>query len=126
MGRDPQTTPQSRRAEVVSATGGGAVPPPQLPSIAGGREEAGGNDGWAAALAALLTRDDGWLRVSPQDDGLTVYFKWKFTGGPHVNHYVMVVYPYTQCAEALSRLALKVHAVDCGKQRPVKDHYFKS
>lgn len=83
-------------------------------------------EGVARALVPFLTRDDGWLRVSPQDDGATVYFKWKWTAGPHANHYVMTVYPYAECADALLRLALKVDAVDRGEQVPVKDHYFKS
>jgi len=87
--------------------------------------QAPGGDEVAAALDFLLSRDDGWLRITPQEDGERVYWKWKWVAGPYVNHYVMVVYPKSQCGDAILRLALKVTAVDSGEKAPVKDHYFK-
>lgn len=124
MGRDPRQTRQSREAGRAAALarpsdgilrGGGNATGPE--AVASGEV--------ATALLPFLLRDDGWLRIVPQEDGATVYYKWKWTGGKHVNHYVMTVYPASQCAEALRRLAAKMHAVDSGEQSPVKDHYFK-
>lgn len=124
MGRDPRPTPQSREAARREAQ---SDPSDGLLREGGNtRDQASLADrAVVQAMSPFLTRDDGWLRVVPQDDGLTCYFKWKFTGGPHVNHYVMCRYPYTESAEALARLARKVDAVDRGVERPVKDHYFK-
>lgn len=124
MGRDPKPSPQSRQAEVARSRAEGNGPPSGSSLVA--LEGAAPCDAAIAeALAPFLLRTDGWLRISPQDDGATVYFKWKWTGGKHSNHYVMTVYPQSQSAEALRRLAMKVHAVDSGIQPPVKDHYFK-
>lgn len=124
MGKDPKSTPQSRTAERSALASSGRDVHDAATRVA---------DEGAAALGAVvgpllapfLYRDDGWLRVTPKEDGETVYWKWKFTGGKHVNHYVMAVYPASQSAEALRRLAVKLHAVDCGIEAPVKDHYFK-
>ena len=125
VGRDPRPTPQSRAVEAAAA----AQRPSVLPRVGGTEAEAAPADGAysvARALIPFLTRDDGWLRITPQEDGATVYYKWKWTGGKHVNHYVMTVYPAAESAEALRRLAIKVDAVDSGVQAPVKDHYFKA
>lgn len=124
MGPDPKPTRSSARAERSVQTGG-ALPLPQ-PSIR--MAEQGTEavpEGLARALMPFLLRDDGWLRIVPKDDGGAVYFKWKWTGGPHRNCYVMTVYPYHQAADALLRLAMKVDAVDSGVEAPVKDHYFQ-
>lgn len=124
MGRDPKTTPQSRNAALAAKALRNYVLDTGLPADTSGPSQTNGLDA-TTALDFLLTRTDGWLRITPQDDGETVYFKWKWTAGPHVNHYVMVVYPHFQCGNAFLRLALKVDSVDRGEQRPVKDHYFK-
>jgi hypothetical protein len=124
VGRDPKPTPLSKLIERTAATARPAdVPPPRL-QLESAFQEAG-RDHVADALDSLLSRDDGWLRITPQNDGETVYWKWKWTAGKHINHYVMVVYPKSQSGDALLRLALKVHAVDRGEKIPVKDHYFK-
>ena len=124
MGRDPKPTPQSRKVEASFASpgdgllsgDGGPVPSP--------KEEVVSNE-VARALVPFLGRSDGWLRLVPENDGTAVYFKWKWTAGPHANCYVMSVYPYHQAAEALLSLAVKVDAVDRGVKSPVKDHYFQ-
>lgn len=123
MGNDPKSTPLSRRAaalaeEVHGATvHGGHLEPTGTPPQAVALEV-------ARALLPFLTRDDGWLRISPTNDGQTVYFKWKWTGGPYANHYVMAVYPAHEAHQALRLLAGKMDAVDSGEKRPVRDHYF--
>lgn len=124
MGRDPRPTAQDRRLSAVVATPERTLPEAELGGVAvEGAETI--DRAVAALMLPFLLRDDGWLRIVPQDDGATVYWKWKWTAGPHRNCYVMTVYPQTQSAESLRRLALKVDAVDCGKEPPVKDHYFK-
>jgi hypothetical protein len=124
VGRDPKPTAFSRRLERQANPSDGLLNAAlhMGPPVDGA--ETFSSD-VAAALDFLLCRDDGWLRVTPQEDGERVYWKWKWTGGPHINHYVMVVYPKAESSNAMLRLALKVHAVDCGEKSPVKDHYFK-
>lgn len=124
MGRDPK--PSRREANR-----------PGLEASAVGSSAAPGNLGMemegppivdkavALALIPFLLRDDGYLRLIPQEDGATVYYKWKWSGGKYVNHYVMTVYPAAESAQALRGLAAKMHAVDRGEKRPVKDHYFE-
>lgn len=124
VGRDPKSTPLSRKAEEAAREGRAASTDREGPAGGYSSTEAASRE-VAKALMPFLLRDDGWLRIVPQDDGLTCYFKWKWTGGPHINHYVMVRYPYTESGDALARLARKVDSVDRGEQRPVKDHYFK-
>ena len=124
MGRDPKQTSQAWRAEVEAGLRHRAVTQAQPDSVAVERPEAV-TPSLLEALEGLLTRDDGWLRISPQNDGRSVYFKWKFTAGKYRDTYVMTVYPYHQCTEGLARLASKIDAVYRGEQTPVKDHYFK-
>ena len=124
MGRDPKPTALSKRAERLAAPSDGLLNAPQHMGHALARTQPWGED-VAMALDFLLSRDDGWLRVSPQEDGERVYWKWKWTAGPHINHYVMVVYPKAESSNAVLGLAVKVNAVDHGEKAPVKDHYFK-
>lgn len=124
MGRDPKPTPQSRAA-TRTVENDSRAPSVEVYHHGGGSISGAGSIEQANALLSLLVRDDGWLRVTPKEDGETVYWKWKWTGGPYVNHYVMVVYHCTQSGEAITTLARKVHAVDRGEQAPVKDHYFQ-
>ena len=124
MGRDPKATRQDRAAELAASAGRGPVTPPVARDWPQQGAEVG-RGSVEAALEPFLLRDDGWLRIVPQNDGATVYFKWKWTAGPHRDHYVMTVYPQHQATEGLARLAAKVDAVDSGKQPPVRDHYFK-
>lgn len=124
MGPDPKPT---RLSKAVERTRAAANPQPvsQSPVRVALEGEADLSALVARLLLPFLMRDDGWLRVSPKEDGATVYWKWKWTGGKHVNHYVMTVYPAAESAEALRRLAIKVDACDRGVEAPVKDHYFQ-
>lgn len=124
MGPDPKSTSLSRHAAKVAAeTRSAAVHSGHL-ELEGTPQEAMAVP-VARALLPLLTRDDGWLRLSSTDYGDVVYYKWKWTRGPNANKYVMVVYPAGEADEAFRRLTLKVHAVDRGEQSAVKDHYFQ-
>lgn len=124
MGRDPKPTAHSRRAARPAVPSDGLLNE-TVTAFLERQGEKNGSPSMERLLLPFLLRDDGWLRVTPHDDGETVYWKWKFTGGKHINHYVMVVYPAFKSAEALMMLAAKVDAVDSGEQSPVKDHYFK-
>lgn len=124
MGRDPKPTAQDRRLSEMVAASRRALSAQEPDSVAVAGQEIV-DRAVAALMLPFLLRDDGWLRIVPQDDGASVYWKWKWTAGPHRNCYVMTVYPHSQCAESLRRLAAKVDAVDSGKEPPVKDHYFK-
>lgn len=123
MGNDPKSTPLSRRQAAIAAKVHGAtVHSGYLESTSAPQEAVAAEV--ARALLPFLTRDDGWLRISPTNDGETVYFKWKWTAGPYANHYVMAVYPAHEADQALALLARKMHAVDSREQKPVRDHYF--
>jgi hypothetical protein len=69
----------------------------------------------------LLQRDGGWLRVVPRRDEDVVYWKWKYTDGPHMNHYVMVRTSKTEVLLGLRELAHKLDRVDDGVLRPTLD-----
>lgn len=76
------------------------------------------------ALHYLYATDVGWLRISPQESGKVVYYKFKFTRGKWHNHYVMYrddeLNPFT----AIVELARKVSDVLHGERRPAQDHYY--
>lgn len=72
-------------------------------------------------LCALSTRDDGYLRVIPDGAGKSVYWKWKFTRGQWIGHYVMSVVSWYDPALALLLLRQKIDAVEVGTKRPAKD-----
>lgn len=78
------------------------------------------------ALAGFLSRDDGWLRMVPQDHGRVAFWKWKFSRGKHAGSYVMARTDYTDHRRALEILARKVEDVDLGLSRPTPDSYFDS
>jgi hypothetical protein len=124
MGRDPKPTAQSLAAARAARPSDGLLNAPQ-PSLLEMEGKETGRISLERLLLPFLLRDDGWLRVTPQNDGESVYWKWKYTGGKHANHYVMVVCPASQSGQALMMLAAKVDAVDCGEKAPVRDHYFK-
>lgn len=124
MGRDPKPSAHSRRAARAAVPSDGLINEAVASQLEAARAEIG-DKALCRLLLPFLLRDDGWLRIIPQDDGETVYWKWKYTGGKHVNHYVMVVYSALDSADALVSLARKIHAVDSGEKSPVKDHYFK-
>lgn len=75
------------------------------------------------SLCALLTCDTGWLRVVPSDGDL-VYYKWKWTTGPHANHYVMVVGTVGEVSENLVLLERKKSQVEAGQRPATLDRYF--
>lgn len=124
MGRDPAATPQSRMAARAAAVNDGAGV--QAPAV---RMEESGSTSERVSLGRILLpflcRDDGWLRVTPHENGDIVYWKWKWTRGPNTNRYVMVVYPQSQSADALLKLTAKIDAVDAGIETAVRDHYFQ-
>lgn len=66
-------------------------------------------------------RDDGWLRIVPQDAGAQVYLKWKFSRGPWAGYYVMAVVETWQWDYGLALLSDKLEAVDLGVKRPTRD-----
>lgn len=76
------------------------------------------------ALYTLMAGHTGWIRIVPQDDGKTVFLKWKWLSRELANKYVMYVckdYDYTM---ALRGLLLKVLAVERGLMKPVEDSYY--
>lgn len=124
MGRDPAATPQSKLAARAATDGDGVRVPAEASSVAGGSPQVE-RVSLGRILLPFLCRDDGWLRVTPHDNGDVVYWKWKWTRGPNTNRYVMVVYPQSQSADALLKLTAKIDAVDGGIESAVKDHYFQ-
>jgi hypothetical protein len=79
-----------------------------------------------AALQYLTSRDDGWLRIVPHDCGDTVYYKWKFTAGRHLNSYVMWLDTNADPVRSLVGLIGKLKAVDEGLFRPIKDRPYNA
>lgn len=77
-----------------------------------------------ADVSELLLRDDGWLRIVPDTDGKTVWWKWKITRGKWAGYYVMCVGRVDQHPEAIAVMLHKLHQVDLGQARPSKDSYY--
>lgn len=77
-----------------------------------------------ADVSELLQRDDGWLRIVPDSDGKTVWWKWKFTRGKWSGFYVMAVGRQDQHAEAIAVMLHKLGKVDDGEDRPIQDRYY--
>lgn len=77
-----------------------------------------------ADVSELLARDDGWLRVVPDEDGKTVWWKWKITRGKWAGFYVMCVGRQDQHAEAIAVMLHKLAKLDRGEDRPTKDSYY--
>jgi len=93
-----------------------------FPSSAPPRPSTGAS---GADVAELLIRTDGWLRVVPDGDGKTVWWKWKFTRGRWSGYYVMAVGRVDQHAEAIAVMLHKLDKVDTGQDRPIQDRYFE-
>lgn len=74
------------------------------------------------SLSAILARDDGWLRVVPQEAGEVAFWKWKFTRGSWRGYYVMVRMDKPDYAEPMWLLHQKLIQVDQGERRPSLDH----
>lgn len=77
-----------------------------------------------ADVAPLLVRDDGWLRVVPDEDGKAVWWKWKFTRGPWAGFYVMCLGRVDQHPESIAVLLHKLGNVDAGKDKPIRDRFY--
>lgn len=77
-----------------------------------------------ADVSELLNRDDGWLRIVPDEDGKTVWWKWKITRGKWQGHYVMCVGRQDQHSESIAVILHKLSKVDSGELRPTKDSYY--
>jgi hypothetical protein len=76
----------------------------------------------AMAFQEIISRGDGWLRVTSDENGKTVFMKYKFTSGPHEGHYVMFVgVPGAGLSDLLEGLLWKVRDADRGTLRPTMD-----
>ncbi len=73
------------------------------------------------AQQAMLMRGDGWLRLTSDTDGKTIYLKYKWKSGNHRNKYVMVVATLDQLAWGLALLHTKCEKADTGEIRPTPD-----
>jgi hypothetical protein len=72
-------------------------------------------------LAWLVTRPEGWLRITNTDDGARVHYKFKFVDTAHWNTYVYYVTEGPRLAEGLDGLRRKVEQVLRGERKPTKD-----
>lgn len=72
-------------------------------------------------LAWLVTRSEGWLRITNTDDGAIVHYKFKFTDVAHWNTYVYFVTEGPRLGEGLDGLRRKVEQVLRGERKPTKD-----
>jgi hypothetical protein len=75
-------------------------------------------------LDVLGHRDDGWMRVVPDEDTGQIYLKWKFTRGKHLGHYIMAVVLIDRLEDGLHLLVDKLYKVDNKDLRPSKDTAF--
>lgn len=76
------------------------------------------------ALFHLSHRDDGWLRVVPDEDNQTLWLKWKFTRGRWEKHYVMAKVQLERIEEGLQLLVHKLHMIDLGDKKPSVDRLY--
>lgn len=63
------------------------------------------------ALKRLAAFDEGWVRIVSHEEGLSVYYKYKFSRGTYAGGYVMWWDQTGNPAEALWGLLRKVEAV---------------
>lgn len=78
----------------------------------------------SSAFATIAGRGDGWLRITFEDNGKTVFAKYKFTSGPFAGYYTMYVGTYYPAiTELLCGLLDKLHDADCGQLVPTLDRY---
>lgn len=75
-------------------------------------------------LYELLRRCDGWLRVSPADEGKTVYVKWKWTVGPLANRYVMAVGTPSELLHLFALVVEKAEDAETGRGPTSQDKYY--
>lgn len=72
-------------------------------------------------LAWLVSRREGWLRITNTDDGGRVHYKFKFTDVRWWNTYVYYVTEGPRLAEGLDGLRRKVEQVLSGERKPTRD-----
>lgn len=72
-------------------------------------------------LAWLVSRPEGWLRITNTDDGARVHYKFKFTDTRWWNTYVYYVTEGPCLGEGLDGLRRKVEQVLNGERKPTKD-----
>jgi len=75
----------------------------------------------AQALFYLLLRDDGWLRAVPQENGKTIFLKWKFTNGKFAGKYVMYVITDGDLPAGFAGLFDKIARAYQGTHTPTPD-----
>lgn len=76
------------------------------------------------SLQWLLTRGDGWVRLTSTLDMKTVYAKYKWTSGNNRGKYVMAVGTVDQMAWVLCLLRHKALEVDRGERSPSQDTFY--
>lgn len=72
-------------------------------------------------LAWLVTRPEGWLRITNTEDGARVHYKFKFVDTRWWNSYVYYVTEGPRLAEGLDGLRRKVEQVLNGERKPTND-----
>lgn len=73
------------------------------------------------ALKRLATYDEGWLRIVSHEEGLNMYYKFKFSRGKYAGKYVMWWDVTGDIGGALWGLLGKVEAVYDGNLNPTND-----
>lgn len=73
------------------------------------------------AFLEVFARSDGWLRIVPQNEGKQVYWKYKFSRGPHAGGYVMWLDVENSWQRSVMGIAWKLRQVDSGALRPTPD-----
>lgn len=127
--KDPKgnvRTGKNARARVAADAADGARHRDNLPNPLETEPAPGVGSAAIAALSDLLMRDDGWLRISPDGEGKVVYWKWKFTRGPHAGCYVMCVFAPWEVWQAIAEVGSKIERSYLGLHRPTKDSYYDS
>ena len=71
-----------------------------------------------SALAELLHRDDGYLKIVPDENDVFHYY-WNFSRGPHAGKYCYwgISRQHT-LASGLTGLLRKLSEIDAGKRKP--------
>lgn len=79
----------------------------------------------AQTLRLLAVHSNGWLRIVSHDEGATVYYKFKWSKGPHAGGYVMWLSADMDASTALDGLLRKVRAVEAYEMRATPDHPYE-
>lgn len=119
--RRRETRANADAATIIPDASDGAATDGYLADIVGNTPKASTG---LPALAQLLHRGDGWVRMVGDLDGKNLYLKYKWTGGEWRNHYVMAVVMLETLSFGLGLLLAKVQQVDIGVRRPTPDRNF--